>query len=236
MHEHYIVCGFGRMGQVVCKELQDRNVDFVVIENRNEVTAKLDEAGYSYLNGDATDDAVLESAGVQRARGLVTALTSDAENVYITLTARGLNPGLYIVSNASDEIAERKVQRAGANRVISPYTISGLRVAQALLKPTVVEFIEYATLGRNMELQIEEHKVAAESKLVGQSLKEIGIRESYNILPVAVKRAGDRMIFNPPMDLIIEAGDILLTMGEVDNLNAFSKLAGRRSVFGLEAV
>jgi voltage-gated potassium channel len=234
LHDHYIVCGFGRVGQVVCRELDERGVKFVVVESATGVTTKLDEAGYLYIHGDATDDALLTTVGVQRARGLVTALSSDAENVYITLTAKGLNPNLYIVASATDEAAERKVERAGAARVISPYTTSGLRVAQALLKPTVVEFIEKATTGRNDELQIEEHPIAEDSKLVGQSLKDIGMRESYNLIPVAVKRNGARMIFNPPLELILEAGDILVTMGEFGNLQAFSKIAARRPMFDLE--
>lgn len=234
LSDHYIVCGFGRVGQVVCRELEERGVAFVVVEAANEITARLEEAGHLFVHGDATDDALLTMVGVHRARGLVTALSSDAENVYITLTAKGLNPNLYIVASATDAAAERKVERAGANRVISPYTTSGLRVAQALLKPTVVEFIEKATTGRNDELQIEEHPIAEDSKLVGQSLKDIGMRESYNLIPVAVKRTGERMIFNPPLELILEAGDILVTMGELGNLQAFSKIAAHRPLFDLE--
>ncbi|MBW2451372.1 MAG: NAD-binding protein, partial [Deltaproteobacteria bacterium] len=145
LHDHYIVCGYGRIGHMICKELQARPVPFVIVEKDPLLTDRLNRDGYLYVVGDATDDDTLLTAGIHRAKGLITAVTSDTDNVYITLTARGLNPSLFILARAGEEGSEKKLLRAGASKVISPYTIGANRMAQAILRPSVVDFIEIAT-------------------------------------------------------------------------------------------
>src|SRR5262249_47731138 len=149
-----IVCGYGRMGQLVCQEFSSQKIPFVIIDLEQESLKGFDLPGGVALVGDATSDEVLLKAGVKRARGLVTVGASDADNLYITMSARLLSDGLFIVARAEDEHAEKKMLRAGANRVVSPYVIGGARVAQAVLRPTVVDFIELATRTEHMELQI----------------------------------------------------------------------------------
>lgn len=223
---HMIVCGFGRMGRLVCKEFASQKVPFVVIERNLELLEahKVPAPGIS-LHADATSDEVLKHAGVDRAHALVTVLASDADNLYITMSARLLNEGIFIVARTEDEQAEKKLKRAGANRVVSPYTIGGLRVAHAVLRPTVVDFIELATRAEHMELQLEETQVSPASRLAGTTLKDSQLRHEYGIIIVAIKKAGGVMIFNPPSESSIEAGDILITLGHRQQLDELEKLA-----------
>ena len=214
LQRHYIICGYGRIGALICKELLARPVPFVVVEKDPALWEKLDEEGILYVRGDATDDDALVSAGIRRAAGLVTAVTSDTENVYITLTARGLNPDLFILARSGEEGTEKKLRRAGASKVISPYTIGASRMAQAILRPSVVDFIEIATAGRNLELQLEEIRLAGHSALVGQTLITSGVRKTLGIIIVGIKKAGGEMLFNPSAQTPFAAGDILITLGE----------------------
>jgi voltage-gated potassium channel len=211
---HYIVCGYGRIGTLICREFQARPIPFVVVEKDPNLTEKLNGEGYLNVRGDATDDDTLVAAGIRRAKGLITAVTSDTENVYITLTARGLNPDLFILARAGEEGSEKKLKRAGASKVISPYIIGASRMAQAILRPSVVDFIEIATAGENLELQLEEIRVTAASALVRKTLVSSGIRRDWGIIIVGVKKRGGEMLFNPASDTLIEAGDILITLGE----------------------
>ena len=153
---HYIVCGFGRIGSLICRKFKASGLQFVVIEKKTEAIEKLVEEGYLFMKADAALDETLLKAGIHRAKGLISVVTSDAENVYITLTARGLNPTLYIMARSGEEGTDVKLKRAGANKVVSPYIIGGNRLAQSILRPIVVEFIEIATGNEHQELQMEE--------------------------------------------------------------------------------
>jgi len=225
LKNHYIVCGYGRMGGIICKEMIQYNAPFVVIEGSSEIATGIDTDILS-IKGDATRDRVLKEAGIERARGLISVLSSDADNLYVVLSARGLNPGLSIVARASDEGAERKLLRAGADNVVSPYYIGGLRIAHTLLKPSVVDFIEFATKSENLELQMEEIKVNEKSNIVDQSLDQCDIRKDMGIIIVAIKRESGHMEFNPTSTSVIRKGDILIAMGETKQLEALEKRVG----------
>lgn len=220
---HYLVCGHGRMGQILCEELRREGVDFVVIEGNHEVAESLVEDGFLVVEGDATEDKVLEKAGVARAKGLVAVVSNNVDNLYITLSAREMsrkdNPGLYILSRATDVSASEKITRAGADRVISPYTIGGMRIVQALLRPTVSDFMDVATQTSGMDLMFEELRVSEKSGLDGVAIKDSGIRQSFDVIVIAIKKPSGRMIFNPGPDVIMQVGDVLIVLGDRDQLN-----------------
>jgi voltage-gated potassium channel len=163
---------------MICREFHTRPTPFAVVEKDPQLFERLFRSDYMYVEGGATDDETLQAAGIDRAKGLITAVTSDSGNVYITLTARRLNPKLFILARASEEGSEKKLMRAGASKVISPYTIGASRMAQAILRPSVVDFIEIAAARENLELQIEEITIEANSEIVGKSLVDSGIRQS----------------------------------------------------------
>ena len=221
--DHVIVCGFGRMGRSVCKELAAKPVPFVVIDREAEALRHAENVGFLSVAGDASEDDVLRAAGIERAQGLVAALSSDAANVYVVLTARELNPQLLIVARAEDERSERKLTHAGANRVVLPYAISGHRMAHALLRPAVLDVIDLATHYRNLDLQIEEVAVGGQTFCAGKTLQESGLREQLGLIVIAIKKADDSMQFNPTADTRIEAGDSLVLMGPVENLREIER-------------
>ncbi len=225
LNNHYIICGFGRIGHLICREFQARPLPFVVVEKDPQLIDRINREGYMYVDGDATDDETLQAAGIDVAKGLITAVTSDTDNVYITLTARGLNPKLFILARSGEEGSEKKLMRAGASKVISPYTIGANRMAQAILRPSVVDFIEIATASENLELQIEEIVISAGSVLTGKSLVNSGIRQSMGIIIVGIKQVDGHMIFNPPPDKVIEPNSILITLGEQLAITQLEKLA-----------
>jgi voltage-gated potassium channel len=177
------------------------------------------------LVGDATADEVLKHAGIDRARALVTVMASDAANLYTTMSARLLNAKLFIVARVEASQAEQKLLRAGANRVVSPYQIGGSRVAQAVLRPTVVDFIELATRAEHIELQLEETQIHPKSPLAGNNLKDSRLRSELKIIIVAIKKSAGHMLFNPAPDTLLEAGDILLAIGHKDQLQQLETLA-----------
>jgi len=229
LKNHYIICGYGRIGTHICRELESKPVPFVVVENEPHKADRLNREGILYVEGDATVDETLIKAGIRSAKGLVTAVTSDTANVYITLTARGLNPDLFILARASEESSETKLKRAGATKVISPYVMGAARMAQAILRPSVVDFIEIATAGKNYELQLEESRVTADSALVGKTLVTSGIRRDLGIIIVGIKKDAGQMLFNPAPDTMIESGDVLITLGEpeaIENLDIIASSKG----------
>jgi voltage-gated potassium channel len=226
LRDHYIICGFGRIGHLICREFQSRPMPFVVVEKDPHHIERLDREGYLYVEGDATDDETLLAAGIERARGLITAVTSDTDNVYITLTARGLNPKLFILARAGEEGSEKKLMRAGASKVISPYTIGATRMAQAILRPSVVDFIEIATASEHLELQIEEIAISADSVLAGKSLVDSGVRQSMGIIIVGIKQTDGQMIFNPPPGKVIEPDSVLIILGQRKSISQLEQIAG----------
>jgi voltage-gated potassium channel len=225
LRSHLIVCGYGRMGRLVCAEFSSQDLPFVVIERRPELLEDFRLRHGIPLHGDATSDEVLKRAGIERARALVTVLASDADNLYITLSARLLNERAFIVARAEGHGAEEKLRRAGANRVVSPYQIGGTRVAQAVLRPTVVDFIELATRTEHFDLQIEETRIGAGSPLVGTSLKDNRLRQELGVIIVAIKKSSGKMVFNPPPDTAPEVGDILIAIGDRQCLDRLEGLA-----------
>jgi len=222
---HYIICGYGRIGAMIAREFSARPKPFVVVENDPAICERLSNEGHLFVRGNATDDETLLEAGIDRAQGLITAVTSDTENVYITLTARGLKPDLFILARASDDSSEVKLRRAGASKVVSPYTIGATRMAQAILRPSVVDFIEIATGSHNVELQLEEISIASSSELVGKTLMNSGIRKQIGVIIVGIKR-GSEMLFNPAPDSVLHKGDILITLGEPADVSKLEQLAG----------
>lgn len=223
---HFIICGFGRMGAFVCSEFHARGIPFVVVENDVKTQDRINEAGYFLSPGDATQEEVLVAARIMTARGLVSVLNSDASNVYVVLTARELNPKLQIIARAAEEHAEKKLLRAGANRVISPYRIGGMRMVMGILKPAVMNFIEVAIDHKQMDIELEEVRVAKNSVYSGKSLAETDIRKELNLIIIAIRKKDGKMVFNPGPNTFIEDEDTLISMGERQNLEIFHEKAG----------
>jgi voltage-gated potassium channel len=225
--DHYIICGFGRIGSLICKEFKANDLPFVVVEKGAEVIEKLDEEGYLHMKGDATLDETLLKAGIKRAKGLISVVTSDTENVYITLTARGLNPDLYILARSGEEGSDLKLKRAGANKVVSPYIIGGSRMAQSVLRPNVVDFIEIATGSEHMDLQMEEITIPPQSAFAGETLVSSGFRKEIGVIIVGIKKSHGKMVFNPHSQSKIESGDTLIILGEPGSIDKLEDLVGR---------
>jgi len=224
MNNHYIICGCGRIGFLICKELKEEKIDFVVIDNNPEVIQKLEEERFIYCKGDATHDRTLLDAGIKRARGIVCVLPTDAENLYVILTAKELSQEIYILSRSEEEASEHRLLRAGANRVMSPYTLGGMRMAMAILRPAMLDFIEITTSRQSLELRMEEITVCSGSSLIGKTIVETDIRQRYGLIIVAVKKDTGRMIFNPLATYQFEKGDMLIAMGEEENVKKFSQV------------
>lgn len=226
LDNHLVVCGFGRMGRLVCEEFSAAGLPFVLIDRNPDVLQDFSMPHGIALVGDATADEVLKQAGVDRARGLVSAAASDADNLYITMSARFLSEDLFIVARAESDGAERKLRRAGASRVIAPYSIGGHRVAQAVLRPHAMEFIELATRTAHLELQIEEAELREGSELIGASLKTSSITSDLGIIVVAIKKPDGKMVFNPTPESVLEGGDVLIAIGHRQQLDRLEELAG----------
>jgi voltage-gated potassium channel len=222
LKDHYIICGYGRIGSLICQELREYNVDFVVIENHASSIERMEADKVLFLTLDATVDGTLIDAGIMKAKGIVTAVGSDSDNVFITLTAKGLRPDISILARASDEKNEIKLKRAGATRVVSPYLIGGKRMAQVLIRPTVVDFIDIAVTEGSLGLQMEECRIKPKSDLVGKNLVESNLRKDYGVIIVLIKKHDGRMIFNPQSNEIIEANDILVVLGKKEDMKRMS--------------
>jgi len=223
--DHFIICGFGRMGSLICNRLHERGIPFVVVEIRPDIQDKIMEIGYFLSPGDATEEEVLNKAGIKKARGLVSVLNSDASNVYVVLTARVLNPDLEIIARAAEEGAQKKLLRAGASRVVSPYQIGGMRMVMGILKPAVMSFLEEAMDYDRLNVELEEVKVAERSAYSGKRLVDTDIRKELNLIIIAVKKADGQMVFNPGPYTVIEDNDTLIAMGERQNLARFEQEA-----------
>lgn len=218
---HYIVCGAGRVGRSVIHELLRSGAHVVLIDNREERAGWASERNVITLVADATKDETLRKARIDTAKGLVAAISSDAENVYVALSAKVLNPGLLIAARASDEQAEEKLHRAGATTVFTPYSIIGHRLAQSLLRPHVTSFLDVASAFRksvDLDLELEQVPVHAPSFLNGQTLGQLRLGAEYGIIVLAVQHKDGVMQFNPPADQRIEAGDVLIAMGDRSKL------------------
>jgi len=214
---HIILCGYGRVGQEAAKVFESEGVAFVIIDENEEAVAKAIENGYLSLHGEATNDDTLKEAGMQVAKGLVAALDSDADNLYLTLSAKVMRPELFVVARGSNEESEVKLKRAGADRIILPYRIGGRRMALLTLRPLVVDFIDTTMHSRKGELILENVKVTSESPLAGITVKEgLGCCGAMAIL--AVRKKDDKLIPNPPEDTLLEADDELVIIGTREQL------------------
>jgi voltage-gated potassium channel len=224
--DHYIICGAGRVGRSAARELARRPVPFVIVEQNEAKAARCSEQ-WLLLVGDATQEQTLRQAQIERARGLVAATTTDATNLYIVLTARGLNPNLKIIARASEEDAEKHLRTAGADSIVSPYLFAGHRIAQTFLRPHVVSFLDTATTHLGMDLEIGEIVVGRNSKFAGKTVESSRIRQDRGVIILAIKRA-EKMHFNPSPDDAIESGDCLIAMGEPSQLRRLEELAAAR--------
>jgi voltage-gated potassium channel len=222
---HYILCGAGRVGMRIAEEFRKKGVDFVIIEHDEQVAERLLARGDLVLIGDATDETVLEGAQVRAARSLITAASTDADNVYIVLTARGLNPDLHIVARATDQAAERQLRRAGANKVVSPALIGSHQIAQAALTPAVADFIELTTMTESLDLSFEQVRITPGSSLDGRKLKDSGIRSWHNTMIVAIIDQQGQMHFNPDGERALQAGDVLIALGNQSGLLELAEVA-----------
>jgi voltage-gated potassium channel len=218
MKNHYIVCGYGRIGRVLCKNLKRKPLDLVVVEKNPELTSVMDADGVLYISGDAADEENLIRAGIKRAKGLVAVLASDADNVFLVLTARQLDPDLLIIARASQEESKSKLRAAGANTVESPYDMGAASMAHRIIRPTVTSFLALAFAHKRKDIQMEEIPVSASSDLVSVMLKDTGIRQKYNLIIIAIKKQDDSMLFNPSFEATIEVGDTVIAVGEEANL------------------
>lgn len=224
LHNHFIICGAGRVGSRIISAMEKAHVPFVVIETDEPRVSPLIERGLHVLVKDATLEETLREAGVERAHGLAACLPDDADNVYVVLIARGLNQKLHIVARAVEEQAEEKLIRAGANRVVAPTIIGSHRMAQALMKPAVADFMD-SIAAENLDLGFEQLEVAPGSIYAGHRLRFTNIRSELDVVIVAMQHKGGEMIFNPSGDAIIEAGDLLIAIGRAESLAELSALA-----------
>lgn len=222
LKDHFILCGYGRVGQEIAQAFSEEGAPFVIIANNEQHIAKAEKEGYLYIFGDATSDEVLKEAGIERAHGLVAAVGSDTDNTFITLSARELRPDLFIEARSSGPESEGKLRRAGADRIISPHAIGGRRMAMLALRPAVVDFIDTVTYGRGRELQLENVDVASGSPLVGRTMEQA--RSQNGITVLAMRKKSGKLVANPPGEETIEDGDRLIVIGTKQRLAALESI------------
>jgi voltage-gated potassium channel len=216
--DHFIICGYGRIGSIVARQFRRQQVSFVIVERDPERTQAAITEGMLAVEADASDEEVLKRVGVERARGLIAVVGTDAQNVYTVLSARVMRPDLFIVGRAETDDATVKLKRAGADRVLSPYQIGGLQIAQTALRPAVVDFVELATSSDNLELMMEEIAVKAESGLVRRTIRDANLRQRFGVIVVGIQRRAGGMEFNPEPETTIGGGDKLVVLGRPDSL------------------
>jgi voltage-gated potassium channel len=222
---HYIICGYGRIGQVLYNHIQAyQQINAVVIEKNPDLVARMESEDILYVSGDASDEEILLKAGIKRAKALIAVLATDIDNVFLVLTARQLNPGIYIMARASSQRAKSKLKAAGANHVESPYDTGAVSMAQRILRPSVSSFLDFVFDYTLKDIQMEEFPVAPGSPLANVMLKDSGLRQKYDLIIIAIKRPDGRMIFNPSFEAVMNAGDTLIAMGKNENLLALEKI------------
>ncbi len=210
---HTIVCGYGRMGEIICKKLSEEGVSFVVIEQRENLIRMLEKAKYFYIEGDASSDENLEKAGVQNAKVLVSVIDSDSDGLYITLSAKSYNPDIHIIARANEQNAKKRMLRAGANKVILPFVMSGLKVAESIINPAVEEFLSLEEFKDESALNLGDLHVVADSTIVGKSIKDIGSKAA-NLIIVGVRKNKESFLFYPKGKYQFELGDCIIVLGK----------------------
>lgn len=225
LENHFIICGYGRMGQVIAGEFSRQSVPFVIVERDPGRMQEAIEAGYLAVEADASSEQVLTRIGIGRARGFIAAVSTDAENVYAVLTARLLRPDLFIIGRAETEDAKGKLVRAGADRVLSPYLLGGLQLAQTALRPAVVDFVQLATSSDNLDLNMEQVRIGEGSSLEGRTILESTLRQRFGVVVVGIQRAAGGMEFNPSPESRMGAGDFLVVLGRASTLRGLEAAA-----------
>lgn len=230
LKDHYIVCGYGRVGRNAAVELRRTGVPFIILErNEDKLEAALREGMLGAL-GDATLDGNLRDVGIERAKGLIAALATDADNLFLVLSAKTLKPKLTISARVLEEESEHKMRRAGADTVLAPYTITGSRLAQAILRPHVLQFLDFATIG--LDVGIEQVRVGGRSQCVAKSLRDLQIRREIGVIALGIWRANGGMVSNPDADVVVHGGDYLIGMGGSDQLHRLENLVESRTAAG----
>ncbi len=225
---HYVICGYGRVGRQIARECQSRGTDVVVIEKEPAVLEACLDDGFLAVKGDAAEESVLRSAGLERAEGLVTALSSDADNLFVTMTARMIRPDIFIVGRCNSDETESKLYRAGADRAISPHNVGGRRMAALLLKPMVCDFLDVVTHGELVELVLEDISVEPEAAVVGRSIRDVLVDDLKGIGILGLKRPKRDFVVNPGGDTVFDSGDILIIQGSADQVKALKKASRAR--------
>jgi voltage-gated potassium channel len=228
--EHYIICGFGRMGQIVCEALEEQGKPLVIVTNLEDEYDQITSDGRLAVLGDATEDETLLNAGLLSAQKLIAVVSSDVDNLYITLSARELarsgNPDLYILARASGPKSQRRIMHAGADRVISPYLIGGSRLVDALLRPHVYDYMEVLSQNSELDLMIEELEVNQKSAIAGKAILDTNLRNEYDLIIIGITSSSGEKIFNPQSNYEITAGDTLILLGKKPQLERLEKELG----------
>ena len=229
LHDHYVLCGFGRVGRGAAAELQRSGVPFLVVDPDEKKVERATKLQMLVLSGDATSDETLREAGIHRAKGLIAALPSDAENLFLVLSARVLKSDLRVAARVNEEESESKLRHAGADAIFRPYNVTGYRLAQAILRPYVFEFLDFttSTVDLGLKVGIEQVMVAKESELSSKSLRDMQLRKDLNVIVLAIRKSDGKMQFNPPADAVVEGGDHLVVMGDPEHLRKLETLMAR---------
>lgn len=226
LKDHFLVCGFGRVGRAAAQELMRTNVPFLVMDRSRERVDRAMRSGMLAVLADSTSDEMLREAGVSRARGLIAALSTDADNLFLILSAKALNPRLKVASRVAEEGSEIKMRRAGADAVFMPYSMTGYRLAQSILRPHVFEFLDVTGTASAIGLNVgmDQVEIAPGSPIAGKSLQELQVRRDLGVIVLAIRRADGEMHFNPPAAAIIAPGDTLIVMGGFDAVRKLAQL------------
>jgi voltage-gated potassium channel len=224
LKDHYIIAGFGRVGRGAAVEMKEAGVPFLVVDRNPDRVERAIKAGMLAVVADCTHDETLREVNISQAKGLVAALATDADNLFVILSAKAMNPTMHIATRVSEEEAEVKLRRAGADIIFAPYSVAGHRLAQSLLRPHVYEFLDFTTSNIGLDVRIEQMRVSEHSVLVSKSLRDTQVRRDLGVIVLAVRKGGGEMLFNPSADTVIEAGDHLIAMGPPEKLEGLAQL------------
>ena len=223
LKDHFIICGYGRMGAVIAAELKEQNQPFIIIEQNEQKVEAIRELGMFCIHGDATLDEILKSASVINAKGIAVALNTDQDNLFVTMTIRSLNSGAFLLSRCANQQNKSKLIRSGANKVINPYITGGHRIAEMLLRPESTDVISVTTPGDdNLDLNIDQISISQIPSFSGKTIKETNIRQEYDLMIVCIIKQDKTTIINPSSSHIIEVNDTIMIIGHKENLDIFA--------------